>query len=113
MPKLKFSLPSYRRHKFSGQAIVTLNGKDCYLGAWQSDTSKTEYKRLLAEWISDFSKASFSEAPAAFDPSMLEMAIKELAGQLRNLPPDPRLAEIKKAIKLADGTLLKALPKLV
>jgi Transposase DDE domain len=63
--------------------------------------------------ISDFSKASFSEAPAVFDPSMLEQVIKELAGQLRKLPPDPRLADIKKAIKLADGTLLKALPKLI
>jgi hypothetical protein len=63
--------------------------------------------------IGDFSKASFSEAPAVFDPSMLEKVIKELAGQLRKLPPDPRLADIKKAIKLADGTLLKALPKLI
>ena len=63
--------------------------------------------------ISDFSKASFSEAPAVFEPHLLEEAIKELAGQLRKLPPDPRLADIKKAIKLADGTLLKALPKLI
>jgi hypothetical protein len=63
--------------------------------------------------ISDFSKASFSEAPAVFEPHLLEMAIQELAGQLRKLPPDPRLADIKRAIKLADGTLLKALPKLI
>jgi integrase len=51
MPKLKFSLPSYRHHKVSGHAIVTLSGKDHYLGPWQSESSKTEYKRLLAEWI--------------------------------------------------------------
>jgi integrase len=51
MPKLKFALPSYRHHKVSGHAIVTLNGKDHYLGPWQSESSKTEYQRLLAEWI--------------------------------------------------------------
>jgi hypothetical protein len=28
MPRLSQSLPKYRRHKASGQAIVTLNGID-------------------------------------------------------------------------------------
>jgi integrase len=51
MPKLKFALPSYRHHKVSGHAIVTLNGKDHYLGPWQSESSKTEYQRLITEWI--------------------------------------------------------------
>ena len=51
MPKLRFQLPSYRRHKVSGQAIVTLNGKDHCLGAWQSKRSNAEYKRLLGEWM--------------------------------------------------------------
>jgi hypothetical protein len=32
MPKLLNSLPKYRRHKASGQAIVTLCGNDFYLG---------------------------------------------------------------------------------
>jgi hypothetical protein len=63
--------------------------------------------------IADFSKASFSEAPAVFEPHLLEQVIHELAGELRKLPADPRLADIKQVIKLADGTLLKALPKLV
>ncbi len=60
-----------------------------------------------------FSKASFSEAPAVFEPQMLEGIIAELAGELQKLPADPRLADIKKVISLADGTLLTALPKLV
>jgi hypothetical protein len=63
--------------------------------------------------IKDFSKASFSEAPAVFDPQMLQEVIRELAGELRALPADPRLADIKQAISLVDGTLLTALPKLV
>jgi hypothetical protein len=32
MPKLKTKTPSYRLHKGSGQAVVTLSGKDIYLG---------------------------------------------------------------------------------
>jgi len=51
MRKPNVSVPSYRHHKPSGQGVVTLNGKDHYLGPWQSEASKTEYKRLLAEWI--------------------------------------------------------------
>jgi hypothetical protein len=35
MPRLKENqLPSYRLHKQSGQAIVTLSGKDVLLGKW-------------------------------------------------------------------------------
>jgi hypothetical protein len=51
MRKPNVSLPSYRHHKPSGQAVVTFNGKDHYLGPWQSEASKTEHKRWLAEWI--------------------------------------------------------------
>jgi len=51
MPKLTVTPPSYRHHKPSGRAVVTLNGKDHYLGPWQSPASRAEYKRLLAEWM--------------------------------------------------------------
>ena len=36
MPKLKNKVPSYRLHKATGQAVVTLNGRDIYLGAHNS-----------------------------------------------------------------------------
>lgn len=55
MPKLVNSLPSYRRHKASGQAVVTLNGKDHYLGPHGSKVSRDEYDRLIAEWLAVFS----------------------------------------------------------
>jgi hypothetical protein len=50
MPKLKRKLPSYRLHKVSGQAVVTLNGRDHYLGPHGSPESYEEYKRLIGEW---------------------------------------------------------------
>ncbi len=52
MPKLKGRLPKYRRHRPSGQAIVTLNSRDHYLGPHGSQTSIQEYDRLIAEWLS-------------------------------------------------------------
>jgi integrase len=43
--------PSYRHHKPSGQAVVTLGGRDIYLGRYSSPESRVEYDRLLAEWL--------------------------------------------------------------
>lgn len=51
MPKLVHCLPKYRRHKASGQAVVTINGQDHYLGRWKSAESKAEHKRLIGEYL--------------------------------------------------------------
>ena len=40
MPKLNERLPKYRLHRHSGQAIVSLNGEDHYLGPYGSDESR-------------------------------------------------------------------------
>ena len=45
--------PSYRKHKRSGQAVVTLNGQDFYLGTHGSKASKAEYDRLIGEWLTN------------------------------------------------------------
>lgn len=44
-------VPSYRHHKPSGQAVVTLNGRDHYLGKWNTKASRAEYNRLVGEWL--------------------------------------------------------------
>ena len=44
-------IPSYRRHRASGQAVVTLNGVNHYLGPWNSPASKAEYDRITSEWL--------------------------------------------------------------
>jgi integrase len=54
MPKLAPNkVPSYRRHKQSGQAIVTLGGRDFLLGPYGSAASKAEYSRVTAEWLAN------------------------------------------------------------
>ena len=50
MPRLTRSVPKYRKHKASGQAIVTLDGHDLYLGTHGTEASLNEYDRLVGEW---------------------------------------------------------------
>lgn len=49
--KHKTRVPGYRRHKASGQAVVTFAGRDFYLGPHGSPESKAEYRRLTAEYL--------------------------------------------------------------
>ena len=51
MPRLTNGTPSYRQHKASGQAIVTLNGEDVYLEPFGSKTSRRQYDQVVAEWL--------------------------------------------------------------
>ncbi len=53
MPKLTRSTPKYRKHRASGQAIVTIGGRDFYLGPHGSKASIREYDRLIAEWLAN------------------------------------------------------------
>src|ERR1700738_4903603 len=50
MPR-RLRVPSYRLHRASGQAVVTLNGRDHYLGRHDTPESRLAYERLVAEWL--------------------------------------------------------------
>ncbi len=41
--------PSYRHHKNSRQAIITLNGRDFYLGRHGTAASREKYDRVVSE----------------------------------------------------------------
>lgn len=58
--------PAYRLHKRSGQAIVTIQGKDHYLGPHGSAQSKDAYARLLAK--SAAQEASTRNSPVLVPP---------------------------------------------
>lgn len=73
MPRLVNVTPKYRRHRASGQAVVTIAGVDHYLGPHGTKASKVEYDRLVGEWLA----AGRPVAPAA-PPS--ELTIMELVG---------------------------------
>lgn len=44
--------PSYRLHKATGQAVVTLDGRDIYLGKYDTDASREAYDRAVVSWRS-------------------------------------------------------------
>ncbi len=70
MPKLlENTVPKYRFHKSSGQAIVTLNGHDVCLGKYGAPTSRAKYDQAIAEWIVN---------GRAYQPSTDDLTIVEL-----------------------------------
>ena len=73
MPHLTGRVPKYSKHRASGQAVVTLDGRDFYLGPYGTAASKREYDRRIAEWIaagqrlpSDPNQTTVAEVAAAF-----------------------------------------------
>ena len=62
-PGRKVRLPSYRLHRPSGQAVVTLGGHDHYLGPHGSDQSREAYDRLIAEYLSRGRRALRGDNP--------------------------------------------------
>jgi integrase len=62
MPSLINAVPKYRKHKGSGQAVVTIGGVDHYLGPHGSKASRIQYDRLVGEWISAGRPASIAGA---------------------------------------------------
>src|SRR6516165_647362 len=43
--------PGYRHHKATGQAVVTIDGKDHYLGKHGTPDSRLRYERLISRWL--------------------------------------------------------------
>jgi hypothetical protein len=50
MSRLIESLPKYRKHRASGQGVVTLCGAEFYLGPDGTRVSRPENDRLVGEW---------------------------------------------------------------
>jgi len=70
MPRLSRKLPSYRLHRNSGQGVVTLSGRDHYLGPFGTEESHKAYERTMAAWLANQGqRASRSAKPTSISPS--------------------------------------------
>lgn len=58
------------------------------------------------------SLGSFSEAQAVFDPELLRQVFFDLSGEIHASWGDARLSHLADRLKLVDGTLLPALPRM-
>ena len=77
----------------------------------QQTTQLRKVQRALGG--SRSSLGSLSEAATVFDAELLSGIIEELGSQLRPLLSEPQLQNLTATITLVDGTLLRALPKIV
>jgi len=65
MPRTANYVPRYSKHKGSGLAVVTIRGKDHYLGPYGTKASHLEYDRLIMEWLAAGRPTEDPEAPDA------------------------------------------------
>ena len=80
MPRRRKPVPSYRLHKQSGQAVVTLTDglgkrRDVLLGRYGTPESQTEYRRVLAEWQAAGQRLPQPDPDAAPDLSINELIV--------------------------------------
>ncbi|MGV3604880.1 MAG: site-specific integrase [Planctomycetaceae bacterium] len=75
MPRLTHKQPSYRKHKASGRAVVSIAGKDVYLnGKYGSKESRDHYDRVIAEWLG-------AGRPSGPQPQAIEISVAEVLGK--------------------------------
>ena len=68
-------VPSYRLHRPSGRAVVTLDGRDHYLGEHGSPESRRAYDRLVAEYLATRARRTSADAPPA-DLTVNELLVR-------------------------------------
>jgi integrase len=92
--------PSYRQHKPSGQAVVTLSGKDHYLGRYDSPESHQRYDELVAQWLATGRKP-LSRPGAGITINELADRYQEFAGiyYRKHQIPTSEVGNVKYALK--------------
>ncbi len=93
--------PSYRLHKASQQAVVTIASKDHYLGPWQSPQSRLKYERLITQLLTGEPTAVVQDDPA--DITIAELCVMYLrwaeTHYTKDGKPTSELVNVKRAIR--------------
>jgi len=100
MPRLVNAVPKYRKHS-SGNARVTINGRDYLLGPYGTAVSKREYDRLIAEFLESGRSASFGVASMQFSMAMLIVDYLKFAKGYYGSDKNSEFHRIKYAIRPA------------
>lgn len=99
MPSLKRAVPKYRKHKQSGQAIVTLSGRDYLLGPHGTKASALEYDRLVMEWLASGRSPSFGTASASMSITELVIDYAQHSKSYYGSGPNSELHRIKRVLR--------------
>jgi len=70
--------PAYRFHKPSGQAVVTLDGRDFYVGRYDTPQSRSEYDRIIAEWLTNGRRLPTPASGSGADLTVNELLVAYL-----------------------------------
>ena len=94
-------IPSYRLHKPSGQAVVTINGRDIYLGSFNSPDSQSRYKRVVAEWLATYQidPCPVSSSPQTVNEILLAYLRYANSYYRKNDMPTKQMARIRAALR--------------
>jgi hypothetical protein len=128
LKKLKRLLPMLRCLHDSGCARDRAGNRDLHLDQYVTlvllylfnpliDSMRSLHEAVAVQKVAEqlgikrFSLGSFSESVRCFEPQQLKAVIGQLAGELRPLATDPRLAagQFRHVLSVADGTVLDAL----
>src|SRR5262249_8359512 len=103
MPVKHSRLPSYRLHKPSGLAVVSIGGRDLYLGEFNSPESRAEYDRLMAEWLATGRRPIVAESDSWAYLSVNELLVVYLehadAYYVKNGKPTTEPVNIRLALR--------------
>ena len=98
MARPKSTIPTYRKHR-SGQARVTINGRDYYLGLHGTKASKQKYDRLIAEYLVSGRSPTFGATSDQIVIASVMNAYRIHAKQYYGLGPSSEWHRIKQAYK--------------
>ncbi|MFO0954419.1 MAG: hypothetical protein U0835_25320 [Isosphaeraceae bacterium] len=91
MPRLVNKTPAYRHRKSDGRAVVTIDGRDIYLGRYGSPESRAEYDRLIATWLAN-GRRTTPAAGVSPDLSVNELILRFWRYKPRRVPPPGRVS---------------------
>ena len=93
--------PSYRLHKASGQAVVTIDRKDRYLGVHGTPESRLRYERLITAWLAgEPAPERESESSAITVAEVCIQYFRWAEGYyVKDGKPTTELGNVKRAIK--------------
>ena len=93
--------PSYRLHKASGQAVVTIDRKDHYLGVHGTPESRLRYERLITAWMQG-EPVPAREPESSNDITVAEVCVQYLRWAegyyVKDGKPTTEIRNIKRAI---------------
>jgi hypothetical protein len=111
MPRLPESVPKYRRHRATGQAVVTINGRDIYLGPHRSRASKLLCDQKITEWLASARSPSYEIPEHVTSVAELVVAYIEHANRYYGDGPRSECANMRHALRSSAACMVVRAPQ--